>query len=755
MVFICRYFRFNSLGWEKLYKFMYSFVFIFYGLFSMLAQLLILRELSVLFLGSELFLGTYLSSWLFWVGGGSLFIKRLLKNNKSYLTYFSYGFLALSILLPVVILFIRASRGIFSFGRLIGPFASVIFIFSVMSLICFVIGSQFSLASAVISGNNNKRTALGRIYLCEALGAVLGGILFTYFLIGKFPIFNVARVLSLFCIAVFFMLLFKVCVLRSIFLKLKNSVIFFLGLVMLLAIFTLEPAINRIQWRGYKIIAQKETPNANLSLLSLGSTENVFINGVLSASFPNPEKYEPITHWPLLAIKQPKNILVVGETSFGILKEVVKHDPQYIDYLTLEDDFIKFLKLHLDRRETSILNDARIKTHHMDTRLYVQSYGGKYDAIIMNLPEVSSLKLNRFYTKEFFSGVKKILNEKGIFALSISSSENYRSKATQIFNASVYATLNSVFNFLEVIPGDDLILLASASEINLDKNLISRRISNRAISNIYAVRTYFAYKLDDRRRTKLVDELKGSMNVEINHDFYPKTYQYFTKYLQNKFAFPVIYFIVCVVLAFIPLFLFRKGRAALGEFFKREECVLIFSIGFMSIVFEFVLLLGFQIISGFVYWQIGLLFACFMSGLFFGSSLGMQFKDRSEKVYFYLLNIISLLFVSTGIALSHYLPFFINLPTVANIPVFSLCLVFIGFLAGLAFVFCSFRIGEDDIMVKSGKLYSADLWGAALGGLLAGNVIVPFVGLLGALKFSSFLGLLGLLAFVVINFKRP
>ena len=51
---------------------MYNLIFTFYGLFAIVAELVIFRELSVLFYGSELFLGTFLSSWLFWTGLGSL-----------------------------------------------------------------------------------------------------------------------------------------------------------------------------------------------------------------------------------------------------------------------------------------------------------------------------------------------------------------------------------------------------------------------------------------------------------------------------------------------------------------------------------------------------------------------------------------------------------------------------------------------------------------------------------------------------------
>ncbi len=182
---------------------MYNFIFLYYGLLAILTELVAFRELSVLFYGNELFLGTFLSSWLFWVGLGSLLARRLLKKERpSPEAYLSCAFLMVSLLFPAMILLIRASKGYFAFGEFIGPIETILYTFSVMGLLCFVIGGQFSLACEVASRNMKKETALGRVYLLEALGAVIGGTLFTYVLIGSVPTFIIALALSLGCILV-------------------------------------------------------------------------------------------------------------------------------------------------------------------------------------------------------------------------------------------------------------------------------------------------------------------------------------------------------------------------------------------------------------------------------------------------------------------------------------------------------------------------------------------------------------------------
>ncbi len=709
----------------------------------MLTQLVVFRELSVLFYGSELFLGTFLSSWLFWVGSGSLLIQRLLRKERLAVTYFSYGFLAISLSFPAMILLIRASKSAFAFGEFIGPVGTVLYTFGVMSVLCFVIGGQFSLACAVASRKIKKEAALGRVYLYEALGAVIGGAAFTYILIGSVPTFIVALALSLGCIFVSLGLLSKKISPGRMLLTVAALAILFVN-------FRIEPEINRIEWKRYQFIKQSEARNATLSLVNMGSIKNVFVDGMLSASFPEPENYEPVAHWPLLATADPSQILIMGDTSLGALKEALKHSPERIDYVLLDSSFVDLVEPYLERDDISALKDPAVHIHYADSRTFVRNDGNKYDAVIMNIREVPNLKTNRFHTEEFYSQIRPILKPNGILALSVASSENYLSMQTRIFNASVYNTLKFVFKTVEVIPGDTLMFLASPSAIDMRKETILGRFNNRRISNHYVIPSYIEYKLEAKRRAELKKLLEDTPGVEINRDFRPTTCYYFTNFWLNKFSSPLGYLASGILFIAIAFGIFKKRRSLLF-LTKRKESVLIFVLGFVSILLELILLLGYQIISGYVYWQMGILFASFMLGLFLGSLSGNQFKDNSRQRHFISLVILSLTIVGLSVCAAYLLPYLIYLSTVQNMLIFTVLLAFIGAIVGAAFVIAGFLIHTDDVMAKAGSLYAADLWGAALGAILSTNFIVPIFGILGALNFSAVIGSIGLAVFLMLR----
>ncbi len=727
---------------------MYNFIFIFHGLLAILTQLVIFRELSVLFYGNELFLGTFLSSWLFWVGMGSLWVRRLLLKAQLKVDYFAYGFLTISIFLPLLFLCIRLSKGLFAFGQLIGPLATISYTFLVMSGLCFVIGGQFSLACAIAGDQTKAAGALGRVYLYEALGSVVGGVLFTYILIGTVPTFIVAVILSLISVVVGGKLLHSEKKMSA-----KNLLLIAVSLAMIAFYFKIEPTVNRLQWRKYTFIQQKESRNATLSLVKLGSIKSVFFDGLLAASFPGAENYEPVAHWPLLAIDTPGRILVLGDTSLGILKEVLKHHPHVLDYVVLDHSFIDFVTDHLDAEDRAALRDARVHIYYQDPRLFVKNSKAQYDAVIMNIPEVPNLKLNRFFTQEFYAQLKVILRPNGILALSVVSSENYLSRQTQMFNASVYQTMRSVFQTAEIIPGESMMLLCSSSAIDIRPETILARFKNRKISNSYVIPSYLEYKLDVHRRADIERLLAETSGIEMNSDFKPTTYHYFSNLWQNKFASPLGYLMGSAFLGMIVFFFFR-GKSSPGYFAQRKECVLVFKFGFISILLELLLLFSFQIISGYVYWQMGMLFAAFMLGLFLGSALGGLSRDKKKQTHFLFLIILSVAIVVLTVCARFLIPHLVNLSSHQKMLIFLMCLILAGGLSGAAFVIAGFSIREQDVLMKAGSLYSADLWGAALGAILSANFIIPKFGLLGAFTFAAIAGIFGLVIFLVLSFKR-
>ena len=218
----------------------------------------------------------------------------------------------------------------------------------------------------------------------------------------------------------------------------------------------------------------------------------------------------------------------------------------------------------------------------------------------------------------------------------------------------------------------------------------------------------------------------------------------------NKLASPLGYLAAGIFLFVVTLGLLRKKRSLIS-LARRKESILLFTLGFVSVLLELILLLGYQIISGDVYWQMGVLFASFMFGLFLGSLLGNQFRGASRQRYFLYLTLLSSMMIGLSLGVAFLLPRLTGLSVAGNMLTFISLLAAIGTVVGAAFVIAGFLISENEIIAKAGNLYAADLWGASLGAILSTNVIVPLFGILGALYFSAAIGVMGLTIFLMLS----
>ena len=732
---------------------MVNLIFCFYGLFSLLSQLLLFRELSIIFYGSELFLGLALSSWLFWVGCGSFLVLKVPEISQKFRYSFALGLGGVSLLLPMEIIFIRLSKGLFPFGILLGPLAMTFFIFFSLSIFGLLLGGLFTLACGMVSALEEKKAA-GRVYFWENTGAITSGLVFTWWLVGKTAVFTISLGLSLAGLGISLFLLSKER--RRFNWRIVSLLIIFLGLM------GFRPGWERLsrqtEWRGYELLSQTESPYGHLALARLGSLNNLFENGLISGHFPDPGFYEELAHWPLLAHGEPRQVLVLGGGATGLLSEMLKHSPQGLDYLELDRKVIDLIRPYLSPGDRASLKDKRVHLHHLDGRVWIRSKKNLYDVIILNLPEPATGQINRYYTEEFYREVRESLSPDGLLAFSLPSAENYLKPEIESFNASIYGTIRRIFPKVYILPGDNLIFLAGRKEINLEEGLLTSRYLKRKLENKVMVPSYFRYKLSPERRRyvekKLTSSsgLKGGLALRTNQDFSPISYYYFGKMWLGKFSSPSHFLWGLLILIGLG-WLFRElcqGRLWLKH---RLEKV-IFIIGLSGMLMELVLILSFAALGGCIYWQMGMLFASFMAGLALGSGLGRKLNYLSLKASRKVLLGLLLGLIILSLTFSWQLPWLRGFSERPLGIMFGLMILSVGIVVGMAFPLASYlsltkgdsleNLGDSPAKM-AGRLYAADLWGASLGAIAGSVWLIPLLGFKGIFYLVALLGMVGVL----------
>jgi spermidine synthase len=721
------------------------------GFAASVAQIVVLRELLVLFSGNELSTGLIFASWLLWTAAGSGIGAPLCRRAHQPYLYIPVPLSLLSLLLPATILWIRASRIVWSIPR--GETVSLALMLGISvastSLFCLVSGYLFALTwSAYVKMSEARGVHPTTVYLGEALGAALGGIVFYFVLIPRATALVSALVISLFLLLVAAVLIQNnIRGMR----KGWSSVMPWLAILVLVTTGLISSLrLDRIsrQWEwGPELVSVRDTPFHNLALLKKENQFTLFANGLWLFSLPDPQTAEYAVHLALLEHPNPRRVLMIGGGVGGLIAEALKdRSIRSLDYVEPDPDLIRMAQDYLPTAVTEPLLDKRVHVFNVDAASYVRSSAGAYDVVLLNMGDPLNAETNRFYTVEFFRRIAAHLNPGGIFSLGVSSSPDIIGANQARFLRSVYVTLGSVFPEVLAIPGSTARFLAAfrSEDLTADPNLLITRISARKLQLDF-MREYYLFDYMSPMRLEYLSAIlvKGG-GTEVNRDFAPTCYFnsliVWSEQIQPRMGKMLLRLLDVSQLwlwgGLTALILCMVGVlrvSGVGPGAGVSLCVTV--VGGAQMVIEIALLLAFQILEGFVYTELALIISFFMAGTALGAAAAGRLSGRMVRPRLWLAVVQGALsvYLITVLALFHVLQ---HAGTAAQAKppmtvIFSLSALIAGILGGLHFALAvKSTSGPGTPSVTTGAgLYGLDLAGAAAGALLATLFLIPVYGL--------------------------
>ncbi len=168
------------------------------GITSIITQIILVRELLTIFYCNELSIGIILASWLFWVGIGSSVSGKFIDGLKNKESFLSYIHISIGAFIPLNIFIIRYLKNLLKIppGEIIGLIPMAVSSFLCLSIISILFGVQFNMLSKIASKNSSSSKDISKLYLLESLGASIGGVIFSFFLIKTLSPFQAILVLS-------------------------------------------------------------------------------------------------------------------------------------------------------------------------------------------------------------------------------------------------------------------------------------------------------------------------------------------------------------------------------------------------------------------------------------------------------------------------------------------------------------------------------------------------------------------------------
>jgi spermidine synthase len=745
------------------------------GFSGLVAQILLLRELLIVYSGNELSIGIVLANWLILGAFGSYVLGSRAEKSKYTLETFVVLTILFSLSLLIAIYMTRTLKGVMgiSIGESIGFLPMLYSSFLILSVVSILQGALFTYGCKIYSHFSSLGAAsVGRVYVYETVGTIIGGIACTYLLVTYFNSFQAATGIALLNFIVCIVLLtpsWKTGLFHKTVLAVLSLLIFFSGFLLFTGkVDELHHYSIKAQWKNQNIVHYQNSQYSNICVLENEGQYIFFLDGIPNLITPIPDmpSLEEFVHLPLLAHPEPVKLLILSGGAGGMINEVLKHPSiETIEYAELDPLLLDLLRKFPTPLTESELNDSRVKIKHIDGRLFLKTTRNQYDVVFVGIQEPSNLQANRFFTKEFFSLVKERLNKGGVLVLGLPGSLTYLNEELKNLNSSIFNTLESVFSHIRVIPGDgrNLFISSDSREVTeIDKVQVIERLIQRNIAADVMVPWHIEKKLHHGWQgwfSRFIEE--GSQ--KINSDFTPLGVFYSISHWNAVFA-PSLRGIFSqieginlrsVVLLFVVLllvyFFFRPKKR---RFFQSSISLSIITTGFAGMMFDLMIIFAFQSIYGYVFSSIGILVAAFMAGAAGGAMLITSLLGRIKNYYKVFIGIelaiigFAIAFPAVFLAASAYLGsaenFYIFMALFLTISFIS------GFLTGSQFPLANklYLKKRRSLSQTAGLLYAADLLGGWLGGIVGAVVLLPVLGIAGT---CITVGLLKLTSFTVIT----
>ena len=736
------------------------------GITSQVMQAWLVRESLVVFYGNELSLGAVFSSWLTWIALGSLTVIWLRERRwvKEPTRGLSVILLSLPLLMALQVVAIRAIRRLLDTPSMeLVPLGELLPSVALLTMpVTLALGLAFPLACMALSESEAKSIVRGIswLYVAEAAGALLGGILFTFLFIQWLGMW---RGFGLLALALAF-IAWRLRPTRGT--TLAAGLMALSGLVV-----TATPLSGGIHsWLetfrfstlqpGLTLLDAVETRYGHVAYARFGDQFSVVQDGRIAENFPQPDAIQETAAYVYAQAKDAQQVLVFGSFASGLVAELLRYPVKHIDLVVQDQSAFERLEPYLTEENRVALDDKRLQLRFGDSRRYLRGLTDqRYDLVLALDTAPTSAHSNRFFTREFYSGLQRHIADSGVFCTRVSSASNYLGGTVRSYAGSVFRTLSEVFAEISVMPGDIHLYCAGnrPGQVSEDPGELSRR--------------YLATELDEHRfpagsfysllppgRIRDLHHQFQEHPGELNSDARPVTFYLnmllwarytasgLADWLEDLRSMGALPYLV-PALVFLGLWLLRSVLAAdpAARTQRQAGSFALLLLGLVAMALQLVVLFDYQAHVGFMFERIALLNALFMTGLALGTGLlgqAMARRGRPESWLMALLLLVSTILLLTPVALAQLGDMDGGSQEIAYL---SISFMY-GLLTGTGFPL-GVRLAHAELgeaASTGGVSEAADSLGGAVGGLITGALLIPLLGV------ASTCALLAVMSFVTL-----
>ena len=645
------------------------------GFYALVAQTLLFRDFFLAFESNEIAIGAFFASWLGWIGAGAFggrFETCLHRWLAQHLPAAALLYVPAFFVQQMLVTHARAMAGLESYDVFpLLPMLGMAFV--VNAPVSLLTGFLFTLACRW--AEQRAEIPAARVYVLETLGSCAGGLFVTAAIAGGME----AESASVWAAVVLVAAVSTGIVAGGRFNARRAGFLTITAALVLVALQggagrRLAEARARAAWS--RLLPADEYRGAFSTAHGkyvYGQREgqfNVVSGGGVCESLPPGDHAAEVAAVHLAQRPEARSVLVIGGDGLGVCMKLLqlpqfdrvawRHpDAQYPAHMMallppdIKEQAGRIQLLPVDpglgsaqsREKQGEGREKRGQTRFQTAEIEsVPVFRWPcFSLVILNLPDIRTLALNRYVTERYYQALKRLLAEGGVVSVRVPGGSNFMGDELALQGSSVVFTLGRVFSNVTIKPGDETWVMGSDAPFLYDPEGLRKRYE--AIPGAAAVYPpenipvlYAAGRVGFQMQAYRQRIDRAGEGVLLNTDSQPKALVYALLLAMKQAGLPSVARLLTgeswsdvsmalgrVLLAGIILygllrgvyaFKRRRGRSA-GTF---DSHVLVFTTGMAGMALSVVLMFGYQSRFGSLFLDMGLVSAVFMLGAFLGSA---------------------------------------------------------------------------------------------------------------------------------------
>jgi len=696
------------------------------------AQVVLVREALAVSSGNELVIGLAFSLWLCGVGAGAAAARRVCGGAGLLAAQLASGPVTVAAL--AVLRFHREILGVAP-GGAPGPGATAAILAAAFVPAAVLVGFSFT-AAARTAPDGEGRPAT-RIYVAEAVGALVAGLAFSLALSTRLDHVSTLA-LAWGATLIGFGVTARRPAARAAALALA------LGAAIAAASGAAASIDAAATARSFAVDPSRgalaATADSAYGRLALGERDGQYaliVDGRPVEVFPDPWERPVQVHLALTEHPSPRSVLLVGGGAPDRVGAALSHGVGRV-VLTYLDEAEHTLCAPFWPPETRrAIRDPRVSLVRDDGRRYIAGTMERFDVVVIASPPPRTGRANRYHTRELFSAVRRILRPGGVVAVRAPGGANVLADEAARAAASTWRAVTAAFPATILVPGTETTILAAAAggDLVADPEILAARFRKRIPEPVGFLPERFADLLDPGRAASLRARLEAAV-APANTDARPYAYLAGVELWERQIgashgrdgltaagvaarhAWALLALPVVLWLAFRLAGVFRRRRGSFDALFS------IATTGAAGMAAELMVLYAFQTAAGVLYTALAGIVGAFMAGLAAGAVLGARALGAGKPGSAIAADLVALLMLlATGPILGAALDRAWLAAIWSAVAGAATGAAFPAFLSVVA------RARGSDERASASPIEAADHLGAAFGALVTGAVWLPVYGL--------------------------